>query len=682
MQTLMSRTTFNGDHSWFKQLFDLSPDPTWIIDSNQFVECNEAAISTLGYTSRDEFLNVHPSKLSPPNQPDGEDSFVKAERMMALANDKGLHRFEWVHTKADGTTFVAEVTLSAIELHGRQVIYCVWRDITERKLSEEALRQSEAHQRTLLNTLPDLVWLKDAQGIYLACNFRFAQLVGLNEDEIVGKSDYDLLDKELAGFYHNQDQATMTDGKSIRHEDNVVFAGDGHPEVLETTKVPMFDADGKIVGVLGVAHDITERKQRTEELDQHRHHLEELVNERTKELAEAQHLAEAANYAKSAFLANMSHEIRTPMNAIVGLTHLLQQAGATPEQAYQLTKIENSGVHLLSILNNILDLSKIEAGKLNLEKMDFHLEAFFDQIQSMYSEQVNAKGVIMEADLDDVPVWLRGDLTRLRQALLNYVGNAIKFTAQGTISLRAEKLEEVNDEILIRFEVQDSGIGIEPDKLSNLFRAFEQADVSTTRQYGGTGLGLTITQRLAQLMGGEVGVESVLGRGSTFWFTARLGHGQGVMTDAPSSAKAATTTELNSNHHGSHILLAEDNAINSEVAVALLSGAGLLVDTAENGQEAVNKVRASAFDLVLMDVQMPEMDGLEATRVIRSMAGSSASHKDLPILAMTANVFPEDRKACLEAGMNDFIAKPINLKNLFTTLAKWLPEQHTVVTND
>jgi len=380
-----------------------------------------------------------------------------------------------------------------------------------------------------------------------------------------------------------------------------------------------------------------------------------------------------ASQAKSAFLANMSHEIRTPMNAIVGLTHLMQQDGVTPKQAEKLTKIDTSSRHLLSIINDILDLSKIEAGKLILEQTNFHLDAIFNHIRSLFSEQVADKGLSIEVGRNEVPHWLRGDLTRLRQALLNYVGNTVKFTAQGTITLRVIKLEDNDEGILLRFEVQDTGIGIEPDKLSGLFQAFEQADASTTRQYGGTGLGLVITRRLAQLMGGEVGAESEPGKGSIFWLTARLGHGHGVMPSVPSTGPVDAETELRPHHRGSRILLAEDNAINSEVAVALLSGAGLKVDTAVNGREAVAMACATAYDLVLMDIQMPEMDGLEATRMIRSMADSCASHKDLPILAMTANVFDEDRQACLDAGMNDFVAKPINIKNLFSTLAKWLP---------
>jgi len=364
----------------------------------------------------------------------------------------------------------------------------------------------------------------------------------------------------------------------------------------------------------------------------------------------------------------MSHEIRTPMHAITGLTHLLKQEDLTSKQTKQLTKIEASTGHLLSIINNILDISKIEAGKLILEQTNFHLETIFEYLKSMFSEQLKIKQLNFEVENEGVPSWLRGDVTRLHQALLNYVGNAIKFTEHGTISLRVKKMAEDEIGILLRFEVQDTGIGISPRKLEGLFEPFKQADASTTRMHGGTGLGLAITGRLAKLMGGEAGAESELGEGSLFWFTARMGRGH----EKPASTEARESPlGILPHHRGARILLVEDNAINREVAVELLSQAELDVDTAENGRIAVGKVRSKDYDLVLMDVQMPEMDGLEATRLIRSMPDKDA----LPILAMTANVFEEDRRQCLEAGMNDFVAKPINLKDLFETISKWLPAE-------
>ncbi len=378
--------------------------------------------------------------------------------------------------------------------------------------------------------------------------------------------------------------------------------------------------------------------------------------------------AEGANRAKSEFLANMSHEIRTPLNAIIGLNYLLRRDGVTDAQRARLDKIDAASQHLLAIINDVLDLSKIEAGRVQLESANFHLSAVLDAVCSIVAESARAKGLTVEADANAVPLWLRGDPTRLRQALLNFAGNAVKFTEHGKVAVRAKLLQAQGDELLVRFSVEDTGIGIAPANLPRLFHPFEQADASITRQFGGTGLGLAITQRLTALMGGECGVESQPGVGSTFWFTAHLQRGHGPLpADVGEDPKAAETV-LRQQHRGARILVAEDNPVNQEVLQAVLHGVGFSVDVAKNGQEAVALARAGDHALALMDMQMPVMGGLEATREIRALPGWQ--HR--PILALTANAFDDDRQACKAAGMDDFIVKPIHVGSLYGCLLHWL----------
>ena len=674
----------------------------------------------------------------------------------------------------------------------------------ERDQALSEIDRDRSFLNALYETLPDLVWLKDPEGVYLSCNASYGRLYGAKVSEIIGKTDYDFVSRELADFFRQKDMVAASSGASSSNEETLTFADNGYIGRFHTIKTPMRDAEGRFVGVLGVARDISENhnllealRQSEAELKQERALLEQRVIERTNQLARASaHLeqtqfamdgagialhwvdaesgrlllanhhaarmlgysdeeflnlsvtdidpnfpsdnfreateafrqqkvarfdtvnrhrngqlipvtltiyfvpanskdparfisfivdisarkaaeiamerarlaAEQATQAKSIFLANMSHEIRTPMNAIIGMANLMRRAGVSPKQAEQLEKIDHAGLHLLDIINNVLDLSKIEAGKIVLEREQFTLTSILRSIGSVIGASATEKGLAFQVKVAGMPQHFCGDSTRLRQALLNFIGNAVKFTAQGSVMLAGRVMEEDQESYLLRFEVTDTGSGMTEAQQANLFKPFVQADGSITRKYGGTGLGLVISKNIAELMGGEVGVESHLGEGSTFWMTVRLEKGVEQAVEVIQQRSEAVELELRQKHAGARILLAEDEPINREVALELLRDVGMTACVAEDGREAVEYLERQVFDLVLMDMQMPNLDGLGATAKIRQLPNGLL----VPIVAMTANAFSEDRQRCLAAGMNDFLTKPVDPDVLFATLLKWL----------
>jgi PAS domain S-box-containing protein len=545
-------------------------------------------------------------------------------------------------------------------------------DVTEMRRSERRLQelntkliQAESFTRGIADNLPVRVAYWDSEQRCRFANKVYCDWFGKSLDQVLGKTYEDIFGEKQTSEREVFAQAALG-GVPQKFESEEVSAG-GRYGIWEVQYIPDSQRD-QVRGYFKLATDITASKRAQVDL--------QTLN---LELVSARDIAEDAAQAKSAFLANMSHEIRTPMNVIIGLTHLMLRDVHDPVTSDRLAKVGDAAMHLLDIINDILDLSKIDAGKLALAPVDFSVDALLARATAMVTDSARRKGLALTVDRGDLPQTLRGDALRLSQILVNLLSNAVKFTARGSVVLRCDVLAQAGSEWTIRFAVRDTGVGISPEAQERLFSPFEQADGSTTRRFGGTGLGLSIARELAQLMGGAVGVESEVGRGSVFWFTAKL-HAAGTHAQsAPTPHEAVVATHgveqaLKDGHRGARVLIADDNRVNQELATELLRLVDLQVEVADNGRIAVDMARRGAYDMILMDMQMPEMDGLEATRLIRTVPELDAT----PIVAMTASAFGADRDACLAAGMNDHIGKPVNPVTLYEKMLRWLDESRKV----
>lgn len=567
-----------------------------------------------------------------------------------------IPRGGWPAT-APGTWPLRGVMLGAV----LTVLWLFWaqtRLVRASALADERQRSAVRQMTSMLEAAPDATLLVDGQGTIVRANLEAGRLFKTGADPLEGVAIGQLLPGLSANW---QEGNQRLEGEAQ--------ARDGSRFPVELSLAPVQTMAGAYTGC--AVRDVTARRRADEELRMHREELERLVDARTRELSLAKEAAEAANVAKGHFLANVSHEIRTPINAVVGLLHLIRRAGVPPAQAARMDAVEAASAHLLHIINTLLDLAKIDAGKLEPASTPIDLAALLNEVREIMGGRAELKGLALQTWPPEPLPALLGDATLIRQCLLNYVSNAIKFTEHGRVAIRVHRVTTEPGALTLCFEVEDSGMGLDAATQARLFQPFEQADSSSTRQHGGTGLGLVLTRRMAMLMGGDAGVRSAgPGQGSVFWFTARLALDTGAAHRTAHGGAEASPAQLPARFAGLRVLLADDEPVNRLIAQTLLEEAGLRVTTATDGGEAVAAARQTPFAIILMDLQMPHMDGLAATAAIRQLSG----YAQTPILALTANAFPEDRARCLAAGMNDFLAKPFGPAELVAMMERWVPE--------
>jgi PAS domain S-box-containing protein len=638
---------------------------------------NKALLGMLGYDSLEEALAVPGFQLVAPHD---LAKTVEYQEMIRGGSHSSL-RYECDFLHKNGGFLPLMVIISKIVWNGEETIQRIVIDLSDRRKAEQEKRETENRLRAIIDHTPSFIYLKDLESRILVANQAYLQDNGITEEQAVGSLGYEWLGEENVRKLRQQDLKVIRSGQPIDTE--VTFVdGAGNTRFRHSVKFPVRDAAGNIVGVGGLGTDITERKIAELEREKAMERLLEaqrMIERQTAHLIElkeesdrARTAAEAASRAKSEFLATMSHEIRTPMNGVLGMAHLLLDTELNEVQRDFVDTIRQSGDSLLTVINDILDFTKVEAGEIDLEIVDFRPAETMELIVSLLAPQAAGKGIGLVTDMAaDVPPFVRGDPGRLQQILVNLVSNAIKFTDRGAVTIRVTVDMADNREIRLRYTVSDTGPGISSEAQKRIFGRFTQADSSLARQYGGTGLGLAIAKQLCGLMGGEIGVQSELGEGSTFWFTVCLGTSERTARDIVATSPSPPIDSGEQRRRTLRILLAEDNPVNQRVAVAILSRAGHRVDAVANGIEALDAVKALHYDLVLMDVQMPEMDGVSATKAIRALGDD---RNRIPIIALTANAMAGDREEYIAAGMNDYLPKPFSPPDLLAIVDRCTPE--------
>ncbi|WP_277057410.1 PAS domain-containing protein [Trichlorobacter lovleyi] len=582
------------------------------------------------------------------------EAFSGCEVTDELAWNKGtLSRADEVIPCPDGSYKTFDIIkVPTFDTQGnRKGLIVMGRDVTERVRVEKKREEDQRFLQTMLDSISDMIFYKDTDSTYLGCNQAYAsRYIGLGKEQIIGRKDIDIApDRNQAALYRASDLCAIEAGTSYTLEIELTLAN-GEKGLVEVQKTPFRNADGQVAGVIGVARDITERKRAEQELRASRE------------------AAVAASRAKSEFLANMSHEIRTPMNGVIGMAHLLGTTELSPEQEQYLENIENSANSLITLIGDILDLSRIEAGRMLLENVDFSLRRCIQELLGSQQFQINQKKISIHTEIaEDVPDLLRGDQLRTRQILLNLLGNAIKFTEHGGVTITAQLVTSEENRVLIHLAVSDTGIGMPPDLLERIFAPFEQADNSTTRRYGGSGLGLAICRRLAELMGGRIWAESGAEGGSTFH--VELPFLLPEQTDRQQERNCEQADDVYQDRP-LELLLAEDNLVSAQFVHKVLSRMGHQVTVVGDGRQALDCLADRSFDCILMDIQMPVMGGDAAVRIIREQENQRGGH--IPIIALTAHAMDEERERLLRQGFDAHVAKPVDIALLNAALRRLL----------